>query len=200
MFDTSKRRLASYLKGFIYFYTDGFPDMGSQLAQLRADGVRVGDDVTIYETFIDPVHPHLISVGDRCVITGATILTHDDSSLLHAQRQTVAPVTIEHDVFVGRGAIVLPGVTIGHGAIVGAGAVVTRDVPPLTVVAGNPAEQLMSVAESIARRSSSGRLLDVVVSPGARSPSDSQALRARVRTRFRSLMPSRRVRRGTNGA
>ena len=48
-------------------------------------------------------------------------------------------VTIGHDVWIGRAAIVLPGRSIGNGAIVGAGAVVTKDVAPYTIVAGNPA-------------------------------------------------------------
>lgn len=46
---------------------------------------------------------------------------------------------IGHDVWIGHGALILPGVTIGHGAIIGAGAVVARDVPPYSIVAGNPA-------------------------------------------------------------
>ena len=48
-------------------------------------------------------------------------------------------VVIEDGVFIGVHAIILPGVTIGEGAMVGAGAVVTKDVPPRTMVAGNPA-------------------------------------------------------------
>ncbi|TYZ64067.1 hypothetical protein PybrP1_003084 [[Pythium] brassicae (nom. inval.)] len=49
------------------------------------------------------------------------------------------PITIGEDVWIGGGAIVLPGVTIGDCAVIGAGAVVTKDVPPRCVVAGNPA-------------------------------------------------------------
>jgi acetyltransferase-like isoleucine patch superfamily enzyme len=49
------------------------------------------------------------------------------------------PITIGDDVWVGGGAIILPGVTIGEHSVVGAGAVVTKDVAPYTVVAGNPA-------------------------------------------------------------
>ena len=48
-------------------------------------------------------------------------------------------VEIGHDVWIGHGAIILPGVKIGHGAVVAAGAVVTRDVEPHAMVAGVPA-------------------------------------------------------------
>ena len=49
------------------------------------------------------------------------------------------PIVIEDKVWIGIGATVLPGVRIGYGAIVGANSVVTHDVPPMTVVGGNPA-------------------------------------------------------------
>jgi acetyltransferase-like isoleucine patch superfamily enzyme len=48
-------------------------------------------------------------------------------------------VTIEHDVWIGQGAIVMDGVRVGTGAVIGAGAVVTKDVAPFEVVAGVPA-------------------------------------------------------------
>jgi acetyltransferase-like isoleucine patch superfamily enzyme len=48
-------------------------------------------------------------------------------------------VKIEQDAFVGPGAIILPNVIVGRGAVVTAGSVVTRSVPPMTVVQGNPA-------------------------------------------------------------
>lgn len=47
-------------------------------------------------------------------------------------------VTLGDDVWIGHGAIVLPGLTIGSGAAVGAGTIVTKDVPPFAVVVGNP--------------------------------------------------------------
>jgi phosphonate metabolism protein (transferase hexapeptide repeat family) len=61
----------------------------------------------------------------------------DETSLIDWRR--AARVTIGHDAWVGRAAIILPGRTIGTGAVVGAGAVVTKDVAPYTIVAGNPA-------------------------------------------------------------
>lgn len=48
-------------------------------------------------------------------------------------------VSIGNDVWIGRNAIILPGVNVSDGAVVGAGSVVTKDVPPYAVVAGNPA-------------------------------------------------------------
>ncbi len=97
-----------------------------------------------------------ISIGDGVLISwGVTIVDHNSHSLKWVDRQkdldnwrlgrkdwqqiVVSPVVIEDRVWIGFNAIVLKGVTIGEGAIVGAGSVVTRDVPPNTIVAGNPA-------------------------------------------------------------
>lgn len=57
-------------------------------------------------------------------------------------RPPAARVTVGHDVWIGRSAIVLPGVRIGDGAVVGAGAVVTKNVAPYAIVAGNPAQTI----------------------------------------------------------
>lgn len=51
----------------------------------------------------------------------------------------IKPIVIEDDVWIGRRAIIMGGVTIGKGAVIGAAAVVTKDVPPYTIAAGNPA-------------------------------------------------------------
>ncbi len=48
-------------------------------------------------------------------------------------------VIIHDDVLIASNAVILPGVTIGEGAVIGAGSVVTKDVPPHTLAAGNPA-------------------------------------------------------------
>lgn len=51
-------------------------------------------------------------------------------------------VYIENDVWIGHGAVILPGVTIGNGSIVGSGAIVTKNVEPYTVVVGVPAKTI----------------------------------------------------------
>jgi phosphonate metabolism protein (transferase hexapeptide repeat family) len=53
-----------------------------------------------------------------------------------------ALVEIGHDVWIGHGAIVLPGISVGHGAVIAAGAVVTTDVEPYAIVAGIPAKRI----------------------------------------------------------
>jgi acetyltransferase-like isoleucine patch superfamily enzyme len=84
-----------------------------------------------------------IHVGDNVSIgPEATILTlgHDPRSPVFEDRG--GAVTIGDRAWIGYRAIILPGVEIGEGAVVGAGAVVTRDVPPYTIVAGNPAAKI----------------------------------------------------------
>jgi len=57
------------------------------------------------------------------------------------------PVTIGEDVWVGGGAIILPGVTIGSRAVIGAGSIVTRDVPDDVFAAGNPCRVIREITE-----------------------------------------------------
>lgn len=84
-----------------------------------------------------------IRIGDGCQIGPAVqIYTADhprDASLRAQDLELGQPVTIGRNVWIGGGAIILPGVTIGDNAIIGAGSVVTRDVAPATTVKGNPA-------------------------------------------------------------
>ena len=58
--------------------------------------------------------------------------------ILGQGHQKSLSVVIESGAWVGAKAIILPGVSVGKNAVVGAGSVVTKDVPPMSVVAGNP--------------------------------------------------------------
>ncbi len=71
---------------------------------------------------------------------------HDLQAEARIQGWEVAkPITLEDNVWIGGGAIILPGVRVGRNAVVGAGAVVTRDVPANTVVVGNPAKVIKNL-------------------------------------------------------
>lgn len=118
------------------------------------------------------VNPENVTIGDRCGINhGAFILGHHRISIgsyvvLSARcmlidsgldkhefygkdfpRHTSGPITIEDGAWIGAGAIILPNVTVGRKSIVGAGAIVTRDVPPYSIVGGNPAKVIGRINE-----------------------------------------------------
>lgn len=94
-------------------------------------------------TILDPVP---VSIGDGTQIgPWVQILAADHPRNPEQRRQRMEfgrPIAIGSNVWVGGGALIMPGVTIGDDTIIGAGAVVTRDVPPGTTVVGNPARPL----------------------------------------------------------
>ncbi len=96
------------------------------------EGVTIEDDVFIGHnvTFINDLYPRS---------------TAADGSLQTEADWKVVPTFIRKGASVGSSATILAGVTVGEGAIVGAGAVVTKDVPPRTIAAGNPARVLRTI-------------------------------------------------------
>lgn len=84
-----------------------------------------------------------VNIGDLTQIGPAVqIMTADhprDPALRAQGLESGLPITIGRNVWIGAGAIILPGVTIGDDALIGAGAVVTRDVPARATALGNPA-------------------------------------------------------------
>jgi acetyltransferase-like isoleucine patch superfamily enzyme len=95
-----------------------------------------------------------ISIGKHCHISGATMIFDSSGhptdpaarrAHLPPPAETVRPVTIGDDVWIGKSCIVFPGVRIGEGAIVSAGSVVRSHVPPYAVVAGNPARVVFRI-------------------------------------------------------
>jgi acetyltransferase-like isoleucine patch superfamily enzyme len=102
----------------------------------RWRGVAIGDNVFIgTDALIETSYPHLVVIGNDVGIgIRSVIIGHVNGPLPNAPT-----VRIEDTAFIGPGALILPNVTIGRGAVVMAGSVVTKSVPPMTLVQGNPA-------------------------------------------------------------
>jgi acetyltransferase-like isoleucine patch superfamily enzyme len=96
-----------------------------------------------FNVCIDSVFPEHVFIGEDVWLTrNVVILAHFNPS--NMQRTYLGDVqvkdtVIEDGVFIGVNAVILPGVTVGRGALVGAGSVVSKDVPPFSIVGGNPA-------------------------------------------------------------
>jgi acetyltransferase-like isoleucine patch superfamily enzyme len=87
-----------------------------------------------------------LRIGEGCAISGGTLFYSQTSGFKEGSTETIdtfgtkySSVRVGDDVWIGAGAIILPGVAIESHAVVGAGAVVTRNVPEWAVVAGVPA-------------------------------------------------------------
>lgn len=107
---------------------------------LNGRKVHFGErNVINFGCVFDGRHYQIRTGADVSIGPCATILTlgHDPRS--PSFENLGGDVTIGDRVWIGYGAILLPGLTVGEGAVVGAGAVVTKDVAPFKIVAGNPA-------------------------------------------------------------
>jgi acetyltransferase-like isoleucine patch superfamily enzyme len=131
-------------------------------------GCEIGDDVKI-GTFVEIQKG--AKVGNRCKISSHTficegVILEDEVFVGHnvtftndrypratanGQLQTEADwacvsTLVKRGASIGSGAVLLCGITVGENAMIGAGSVATRDVPPDTIVAGNPARVIKSLA------------------------------------------------------
>lgn len=119
------------------FYTTGGPD------------IRVGHNVFVNQncTFYDLGG---LDIGDDVMIGPNVSLITSGHPIAPSQRRacvTAKPIVIERNVWIAAGATIIGGVRVGENAVVAAGAVVTRDVPPNTLVGGNPAKVIRSIAD-----------------------------------------------------
>jgi maltose O-acetyltransferase len=112
--------------------------------------IHIGDDVflNVSCTILDC---NAVHIGQHVMI-GPAVQIYTPAHLLQAEAriqgwEIAKAIFIEDNVWIGGGAILLPGVCIGRSAVVGAGAVVTKDVPANTVVAGNPARVIREIEQ-----------------------------------------------------
>jgi acetyltransferase-like isoleucine patch superfamily enzyme len=119
------------------FYTTG----GAEITVGR--NVFVNQNCTFYDL-------GGLDIGDDVMIgPNVSLITSGHPIEPSARRASVIarPIVIERNVWIAAGAIVIGGVTVGENSVVAAGSVVTRDVPPNSLVGGNPARLIRSIAE-----------------------------------------------------
>jgi acetyltransferase-like isoleucine patch superfamily enzyme len=113
--------------------------------------IIIGNNVGISGCTIKAME--FVKIGNNVLIgSGALICDNDSHPLLPEDRCDYTktkhkPIIIEDDVFIGARAIINKGITIGRGAIVAAGSVVSRNVPPFSIVGGNPAKLIRNLRE-----------------------------------------------------
>jgi acetyltransferase-like isoleucine patch superfamily enzyme len=111
--------------------------------------IRVGRNVFVNQncTFYDLGG---LDIADDVMIGPNVSLITSGHALEPSRRRdfvTAKPIVIERNVWIAAGATIIGGVTVGENSVVAAGSVVTKDVPPNTLVGGNPARVIRSIAE-----------------------------------------------------
>jgi len=127
------------------------PNHACILSTRRPDAkLIIGDDFGMTGGSI--VCEEQITIGDRVTIGANTVIADTDFHPLDSTQRYEAPldgatrpIMIEDDVFIGMQCLILKGVTIGRGSVIGAGSVVTKDIPPNSIAAGNPARVLKTI-------------------------------------------------------
>ena len=110
----------------IYIGQNFYANFG--VVMLDCAAIRIGENVMLAPNVQIYTAHHPLDVATR--VSGAEL---------------ASPITIGDNVWIGGGAIVLPGVTIGDNSVIGAGSVVTKDIPANVVAVGNPCRVLRAV-------------------------------------------------------
>lgn len=115
--------------------------------------ISIGNDVYIgYASVLSCADS--ISIGNRVLIAEGCYIYDNNNHPIDPEarannepvgQKDITPVVIEDDVWIGAHSIILKGVTVGQGSVVATGSVVTKDVPAMTVVAGNPAKVVKQI-------------------------------------------------------
>lgn len=114
-----------------------------------------------------------VRIASHATIVGFNHGFEDPNTPIHKQTTHSQGITIEDDVWIGANAVILDGVTIAKGAVIAAGAVVTKNVPPLTIMAGSPARAIRKRGD---RTSTNSEVLTALTTIGEKARDQHQAL------------------------
>lgn len=104
--------------------------------------INIGNGVRIHsQAFI----PEYSILKNRCWIGPGVVLTNAPHPLCPKVKKCIKGPSIEEDAKIGANSTILPAVKVGKGSLVGAGSVVVKDIPPLSVAAGNPARHIKKI-------------------------------------------------------
>ncbi len=131
------------------------------LRKYKKKGVIIGDNTWIsHKAYIDSHSPARVSIGENCFVTrNVVILNHTDTKMGGPRNiwkdiggnRVFGDVIIGDNVFIGVGAVIMPGVKVGNNVIIGALTVVTKDVPDGKIIAGNPGRIIGDTMEHVKR-------------------------------------------------
>lgn len=138
-----------------------FPSYWSRISLLKILKLKIGKDSSLLRN-IKIFIPHNITIGNNCVINSEVLLDGRGGKIIIGNNVDIAREvniwTLEHDpnddyhktkggdviiedyVWIASRATILPNVKIGRGAVIASGSIVTKDVPPMNIVAGIPAK------------------------------------------------------------
>lgn len=138
--------LYKYIKNIYLRFYNAYDPIG----YARKIGVKIGNNCRLIDVSFGS-EPYMIEIGNHVSISNARLITHDGGVWVFREAEPeidlFGKIIIGNNVFIGSGAIIMPGVTIGDNVVIGAGSVVTRDVPSDSVVAGVPAKLIKGIKE-----------------------------------------------------
>jgi acetyltransferase-like isoleucine patch superfamily enzyme len=111
--------------------------------------IEIGNDASVSGSTISAAKK--ITIGNRVLIgSGGVICDNGAQPILPKERKdhtkiVSKPIIFEDNLFIGARTIILKDVTIGKGSVIGAGSVVTKTIPPIKIVAENPASIVKSI-------------------------------------------------------
>lgn len=117
------------------------------------ENLKIGENCAI-NAFVHIWANETVTIGNNSMLAAHVQLatsTHDYNHRPYRDKRIDRPITIGNNVWVGGGAIILPGVTIGDNSVIGAGSVVTKDIPENSLAYGVPAKVVKVLANNSAR-------------------------------------------------